>query len=138
MNIQCKGFRATGTLRENRAGRPPIPSSKDLKKKPRGYFDYRFEIENSILIVMWIDNGVVTIGTNYDVVEPLDSVRRWSASEEKKVSVSRPCVYSSYNSGMGGVDLMYQATNNYRISIHGKKWWWVLFIHMLNVTMVNA
>ena len=83
VTLQYKGFRATGTLRENRAGRPPIPSSKDLKKKPRGYFDYRFEIENSILVVKWVDNSVVTIGTNYDVVEPLDSVRRWSASEKK-------------------------------------------------------
>ena len=44
-------------------------------------------------------------------------MKRWSASAKKKVSVSRPCVYSSYNSGMGGVDLMDQATNNYRIAI---------------------
>ena len=80
----------------------------------------------------------MTIGTNYDVIDPLDSVKRQSASEKKKVSVSRPRVYSSYNSGMGGVDLLDQATNNYRITIRGKKWWWVLFIHMLNVTMVNA
>ena len=138
VNLQRKGFRATGTLRENRAGRPPLPSSKDLKKKPRGHFDYRFETENSILVVKWVDNSVVTIGTNYDVVEPVDSVKRWSASEKKKVSVSRPRVYSSYNSGMGGVDLLDESTNNYRITIRGKKWWWVLFTHMLNVTMVNA
>ena len=52
------------------------------------------------------------------MVEPVDSVKRWSASEKKKVSVSRPRVYSSYNSGMGGVDLLGEATNNYRITIH--------------------
>lgn len=39
---------------------------------------------------------------------------------------------------MGGVDLLDQATNNYRITIRGKIWWWVLFTHMMNVTMVNA
>ena len=72
------------------------------------------------------------------MITPLDSVKRWSTSEKKKISVPRPQVYSSYNSGMGGVDLLYQATNNYRISIRGKKWWWVLFTHMLNVSMVNA
>lgn len=26
-----------------------------------------------------------------------------------------------------------QAVNNYRISIQGKKWWWPLFTHMVNV-----
>ena len=92
MNLQRKGYRVTGTLRENRANRPPLPSSKDLKKKPRGHFDYRFETENSILIVKWVDNSVVPIGANYNVVEPVDSVKRWSASEKKKVSVSRPRV----------------------------------------------
>ena len=54
------------------------------------------------------------------MVEPVDSVKRWSASEKKKVSVSRPRVYSSYNSGMGGVDLLDETTNNYRITIRGK------------------
>ena len=52
--------------------------------------------------------------------------------------ISRPRVYSSHISGMGGVDLLDEATNKYRITIRGKKWWWVLFTHMLNVTMVNA
>ena len=83
MNLQRKGFRGTGTLRENRAGRPPLRYSKDLKKKQRGHFDYRFETGNSILVVKWVDNSVVTIDTNYDVVKPEDSVKRWSASEKK-------------------------------------------------------
>ena len=54
------------------------------------------------------------------MVEPVDSVKKWSASEKNKVSVSRLHVYSSYNSGLGGVDLLDQATNNYRITIRGK------------------
>ena len=61
VKLQRKGFRATGTLREDRAGRPPLPSSKELKKKPRGHYDYRFETENSILVVKWVDNSVITI-----------------------------------------------------------------------------
>ena len=52
--------------------------------------------------------------------EPVDIVKSWSDSEKKKVSVSRPRVYSSYNSSMGGVDLLDEATNNYSITIHGK------------------
>ena len=68
----------------------------------------------------WVDNSVVTIGTKYNVIEHVNSVKKWSASEKKKVSVTTPRVYSSYNSGIGGVDLLDQATNNYRITIRGK------------------
>lgn len=44
----------------------------------------------------------------------------------------------TYNQGMGGVDLLDQAVNNYRVTIQGKKWWWPLWTHMLNVAVVNA
>ncbi|KAH9359587.1 hypothetical protein HPB48_021644 [Haemaphysalis longicornis] len=39
---------------------------------------------------------------------------------------------------MGGVDLLDQTANNYRIGIRSKKWWWVLFTQMLNISVVNA
>lgn len=39
---------------------------------------------------------------------------------------------------MGGVDLLDQGVNNYRIGIRGKRWWWVLFTEMLNIAAVNA
>ena len=103
VNLQHKVFRATVILRENRSGRPPLSSSKDLKKKPRGHFHYRLETINSILVV-----SVVTIGTNYDLVEPVDSVKRWSTS--------RPRLYSSYNSGMEGVDFLSESTNDQTIN----------------------
>ena len=75
------------------------------------------ETKNSILITKWVDNSVVTIGTNYEAVTPEGSVRRWSSFEKSKISVPRPHVYSSYNAGMQSVDLLDQATNFYRISI---------------------
>jgi hypothetical protein len=38
-----------------------------------------------------------------------------------RLEVPQPRVFSNYNSYMGGMDLLDQATNNYRISIKGKK-----------------
>ena len=101
---------------------------------PRGSYDYRLESISSILITKWVDNSVVTIGTNYDAVTPEGSIKRWSSSEKSKISVPRPHVYSSYNAGMGGVDLLDQATNCYRIFIRLKKLRWMLFTHMLDIT----
>ncbi|KAH8040456.1 hypothetical protein HPB51_010422 [Rhipicephalus microplus] len=43
------------------------------------------------------------------------------------VCLPQPHLFNSYNSGMGGVDLHDQTVNNFRICIHGRKWWWPLF-----------
>ena len=37
-------------------------------------------------------------GTIYDMIGPLDYVKKYIASEKKKLFISRPCVYSSYKS----------------------------------------
>lgn len=132
------GFRATGTVRDNRIKKCPIPSPKEMKKGPRGAYEYKYDKNGNILVVRWKDNSVVTMATNYDTVVPLGSVKRWSTKEKKKVDVPQPHLFSNYNSGMGGVDLHDQAVNNYRISIFGKKWWWPLFTHMMNMAIVNA
>lgn len=76
--------------------------------------------------------------TNHDTVEPLGKVKRWSAVEKQKVDIQQPQLFTKYNASMGGVDLLDQAVNNYRVSIQGKKWWWCLFTHLVNVSAVNA
>lgn len=39
---------------------------------------------------------------------------------------------------MGGVDEMDQSISLYRIGIHSKKWWWVLFTYMIDMAISNA
>ena len=68
-----------------------------MKKEPRGTFDYRFDTNNEILIVRWLDNKCVTMGTNYDTVEPLNHVLRWRKQEKVRGNVDQPHVLSSYN-----------------------------------------
>ena len=51
VKLKNKGFKATGTLRENHAGKPPLPSSKEQKKMQSSY-DYRLESINSILVTI--------------------------------------------------------------------------------------
>ena len=60
------GFQATGTMRENRLSKCPLKDSKLLKKEKRGSYDYRFDCNEEILIVKWLDNKRVS---NYDTVE---------------------------------------------------------------------
>ncbi|XP_030753599.1 piggyBac transposable element-derived protein 2-like [Sitophilus oryzae] len=136
--LTAKGIRATGTIRENRQKNCNIQSSKMMDKEERGTYDYRFNCENNLLIVKWKDNSVCSMASNHDFIEPLNYVKRWSRAKKEITTVQQPLVFQNYNAGMGGVDLNDQATNTYRISIRGKKWWWCLFTHMVNVTMTNS
>lgn len=78
------------------------------------------------------------MGTNYDFVNPLGNVKRWSSSERKKVDVNIPFVFQNYNKSMGGVDQADQSIALYRIAVRGKKWWWVIFTYMLDLSVANA
>lgn len=131
-------FRATGTVRENRTKNCPLPSVKEMQRQERGVFERVFDKEGKLLLVRWKDNNIVTMATNYDTVEPLGKVKRWSSAQNKKIDVPQPHLFSSYNASMGGVDLLDQGVNTYRVAIRGKKGWWSLFTHSINVACVNA
>ncbi|KAJ4434742.1 hypothetical protein ANN_23311 [Periplaneta americana] len=44
----------------------------------------------------------------------------------------------TYNSNMGGTDIMDQNVSSYRTSVHSKKWCWSTYIWILNVSLKNA
>ena len=136
--LKNKGFRATGTLQENRLRTCPIPPAKELKKQERGWLKYAHKETNEIFIAKLKNSSIDTLGTNYDTVDPLDSIKRWSKDMKKNVDNQRLHLCAAYVQEMGGVDSLDQAINAYRIGIRSKNWWWALFTHMLNTCMVNA
>lgn len=91
-----------------------------------------------ILLVRWKDNSVCTMATNYDTIEPLGTVKRWCPIKKEKADVAIPRLFQTYNKNMGGVDELDQSVSLYRIAVHGKKWWWVLFTYLLDVVIANA
>lgn len=132
------GYRATGTIRDNRTKKCPLPTVKEMRKMSRAEFDYRFDKSNEILLVRWKDNSICTMATNYDSFDPLGTVRRWNSEKKQKMEMKIPLLFQNYNKGMGGVDEMDQSISLYRVGIHGKKWWWVLFTYMIDMAISNA
>jgi hypothetical protein len=59
-----------------------------------------------LLFVRWNDNNIVTMATNYDSVDPVGKVKRWFTVEKAKVDIPQPLLFQTYNSSMGGVDLL--------------------------------
>lgn len=52
------------------------------------------------------------MASNYDNIYPLQSIKRWSSTEKKKVDVPQPKLFTNYNAGMGGWDLYDQTVHN--------------------------
>ncbi|XP_071056085.1 piggyBac transposable element-derived protein 2-like [Onthophagus taurus] len=121
--LKGKGIRATGTIRENRTQKCPTMDSKTMKKMNKGSSDYRFDQQNQVLCVKWKDNNVCSMLTNYDTVAPFHYVKRWSKATKSKEYILQPKLFSTYNSGIGGVDLHDQCISLYRVSVKEKKWW---------------
>ena len=108
------------------------------KENERGFYDYKFDKENDILVVKWKDNKPVRVASNYSTVTPLSSARRYSQAKKKEISVTMPHPIKEYITHMGGVDLLDKQISLYRTRIRSKKWWWPLFTQMIDVCVVNT
>ena len=91
--------------------------------------------DGTVLFVQWKDNSIVTIGTNFSKVSPVDKVARWVKG---KVYVKQPKLISEYKKVIGGVDLLDMLLGSYRPNLRSKKWWWPLFSNGLNTAVVAA
>ncbi|XP_033231513.1 piggyBac transposable element-derived protein 3-like [Belonocnema kinseyi] len=111
---------------------------KSIKKKNLGTYDFSFDNEQKLLLVRWNDNSVVTVATNNCTIEPLVSAKRYNRKEKRKESIPQPKVIAEYNQHMGGVDLHDNGICNYRINVKGKKWWWPLFMNLIDSVIVNS
>ena len=138
-HLKENGYQGTGTIRENRIPRDcPLPSKKIMEKKARSTVASIIDRTHGILFVRWVDNGVVTVASTLNGVEPTSGVRRYSQAEKKTIIVPRPNAIGTYNAFMGGVDLMDENIGRYRVGMRGKKWWWCIFTWLLDVCIQNA
>ncbi|CAH2083805.1 unnamed protein product [Euphydryas editha] len=113
-------------------------NTKKLQKKERGSFDYSFYQNHEVLLVQWNNNSMVTVATKNAKIEPLVTAKRYDRKIKKMVNVPQPQVIADYNKNMGGVDLHENGIANCRIRVRGKKWWWPLFINLIDSVLVNS
>lgn len=132
------GCFATGTIRDNRTAKCPIENVKHIAKQARGTYEYAYDENNEICVVRWNDNSVVTVASNSFGPEPIKKAKRYNRKKKQEEVVPQPNIVYQYNKFMGGVDLHDNGVANYRIKIRGKKWWWPLFINMIDSAAVNA
>ena len=129
-----------GTIRANRlAGAAQLlKSKKELEKEGRGSMDYRCDANSNIVILRWLDNGLVQLVSAHSGIDVGDDVQRWSGKDKKVIEVPCPNVVHDYNKHMGGVDLCDMMMSLYRIRICTKKWYMHLVYYCIGVSVVNA
>lgn len=136
--LKLKNMNGTGTLRQNRSEKCPLPPVNNMKKLPRGSVDYRVDRQNKIIVIRWNDNSVVTVASTLFGVAPMKRVQRYSQAQKQQIQVPIPDAVAKYNKSMGGTDRMDQNIANYRVSMRIKKWWWPLFSFCLMTSTHNA
>ena len=133
VQLKGMGFRATGTVRENRTKGCPLKSVCEMKKLERGAYDHKSD--GTVEVIRWKDNSVVTFISNAHSLEPLQTAKRWVKGVGHK-NIPQPSVGKFYNTRMGGVDLLDRALADLRPRVRGKKWYWPLLINAVNVALV--
>lgn len=68
------GIMAAGTVKENRCGRCPFITTKEMMNLDRGTYDIKVDRDNNIVACKWFDNKVVCLISTFAAEEPVTNV----------------------------------------------------------------
>ena len=135
-----RGCFMTGTIRENRIGFPKNLDNPLPVKAERG--TSRWFRDGQTIFVKWKDTKVVCVISSYYPATGREMVERGKGKlvggRYVKERVNIPPAIKGYNGHMGGVDLSDQLLKCYEIIRKSKKWWKTLFLHFIDVAIVNS
>lgn len=140
------GIHLVGTVRVNRAGLPEEGIFKKVGRDKKKWGDMKC-MKKTLLngwpcyFTSWMDSKPVhvlhTISSYRDVVPRLIKNAQGFFTGEKE-EIPQPTIISDYNQWMGETDHLDQCLSYYRTAMRVKKWQPRLFMHFLNVAVVNA
>ncbi|XP_044117118.1 piggyBac transposable element-derived protein 1 isoform X2 [Neovison vison] len=135
--LKKKGLRATGTIRENRTEKCPLMNAEHMRKMKKGYFDFRVEENEEIILCRWHGDGIISLCSNAVGIAPARELR-CSANEEDVHQGAQPALVKLYGECREGVAKMDQIISKYRVRIRSKKWYSILVSYIIDVAMNNA
>lgn len=101
-------------------------------------FNFRHDRSSGVQLTSWKDNKTIHIASTAAGAEPLTTVKRYFRKEHVTKTIPCPQSVKLYNKTMGGVDRSDQNVSTYPTSIRGKKWYYPIFLHLLDLTLVNS
>ena len=86
-----------------------------MKKKGRGPYNHRVEENSNIIAVRWFYNKAVTLLFTHTGVQPIMEAKRWNKKKKDHAILPMPAIVDSYNSNIGGIDLLDSFLAKYRL-----------------------
>ncbi|KAL3227604.1 hypothetical protein MRX96_024067 [Rhipicephalus microplus] len=81
---------------------------------------------------------IFTEGRSHDMDEPAARASRYNRQKKERSEIPCPAVITIYNKHMGGVDLLDSLISIYRPYLRSKRYYFRVFLHILDLTAVNA
>lgn len=138
--LATRGIYSLGTIRRNRIPNCKLPPENQLKKEQRGAScEYVANANGTdVSTVVWKDNKIVTLTSNFAGELPLQEVERFDKKANKKIKIPCPNVVKEYNRHMGGVDFLDSLIGKNKIKMRTRKWYLRIFYHLIDMTIVNS
>ena len=121
---------ACGTVQKNRKGLPIAVSSAKLKEG-----ESVFRRNDALLALKWADKHAIYMITTIHDANMVDTGRRHFNSNER---IFKPEPVVQYISKMGAVDKGDKLMPYYSFLHRSVKWWRKLFVHVVNMLILNA
>ena len=115
-----------------------MKTKKQLEAEGRGALDYAVDVNSNVVIVRWLDNGIVQLISTFVGPSIGNNITRWCGKEKKVIEVQCPEIVHQYNKHMGGVDLCDMLMSLYRIRLGTKKWYFHIVYYGIGVAVVNG
>ncbi|KAG8505925.1 PiggyBac transposable element-derived protein 1, partial [Galemys pyrenaicus] len=135
--LKKKGLKATGIIQEDRTEKCPLMDAEQMKEMEKGYFDFRVEESDEIIVCRWLGDGIVSLCSNAVGIEPVSEAGGFAGDKDTS-QLSRPSIVALYDECKAGVAKMEQTISKYKVRIRSRKWYSVLVNYMIDTAVSNA
>lgn len=138
--LEKRGIHCLGTVRRNRVPGVKLPNETEIKKMIRGSSAECTGSSDDVELscTVWKDNKAVTLLSTFVGQKPFVKSKRYDRKKNENIEISCPKAVDIYNKHMGGVDLIDSMLGRYKICMRSKKWYFRIFYHLLDITVINA
>lgn len=138
MELLKRGFWATSTCRKTQKGFPAsLARFANTHLPKRGHLVVKMHRSPRITTICWMDaKPIFLLSTACDPIGEDMYVGRWVGRE--RVDFPTSSIVLQYQAGMRGVDIMDQQQQEYSTQLHFHKWWYHIFMFVLDSKILNS
>ncbi|KAH7964133.1 hypothetical protein HPB51_027629 [Rhipicephalus microplus] len=136
--LRMVGIQATGPIKANRLMDCNLKCAKELRKEGRGTMDTKVTEEGDVVLLRWLDNGIVNIASAQVGCGLVGVTSKWSDASKERIEIPSPEAILVYNKFMGGVDKLAFVMALYPMKAKSRKWPVRVMCHFISLALANS